>query len=1103
MRYINGRLIFSPSDLTVFAESEFASWMDRCQKEDPTRFPMDAADPMMLILAEKGGSHEAKVYESLRTQARSYADLKGGDVEHTIRAMREGVELIYQAGLSHERLAGVADFLRRVPGQSIFGSYRYEVWDSKLARTAKSSALLQLCAYTDILEAIQGFRSEHFGLILGRGNEERFRVSDFFYYYAPLKSRFLAFQDRFNINQRPDPTDSRSFGKWNDVATTIFDEEESLFQVARITRLQVNRFNKAGLKTMSDLARSKAGSIPGVNKDVHQRLIEQAQLQLASQGKDKPEFKLLPTDASKLAQLPKLNPGDIFFDMEGYPLDENGIEYLWGYVHLEGGKPAFDCIWAHNPEEERQAVEKFIDFVHARWQQFPGMHVYHYASYETRAVKTLAQRYGTRLDKLDDLLRNEIFVDLYDTVRGSLVLGAGSYSIKKVELLYREKRQSEVTSAMASVVYYQTWLNLRDSDPAGATKVLEDIRIYNKDDCDSTYELAVWLDAQKKISGISHPTPAEAHPPKPTPPEIVALTQKLERMGPVGRLMGHVIGHDKREDNVSWWEHFANLNAPLETLLNDPDVIAAVSYDGSTPSKVDRSLSYKFTFDPSQPLEVEEGQSFIFSFGPKPKNVTILSIDLERGTLQAKTTEKDIPVLFNLLPPRDSVKSLDEHILAEAQAYSEGRIHQALDHFLHRRAPQLKAGVSLPQNEKETSVEKIIAVVAAMEGSSLVIQGPPGAGKTYVGAQAIAALCRAGKRVGITSNSHRAIDNLLVATNKLLEGSGLGVLKIKQLDFTPAPSNIDVEQSVDSLEGYSLIGGTAWAFVRDVFEGSLDYLFIDEASQVSLSKLIACAKSAKNFVFLGDQMQLSQPSRASHPGESGQSCLEYFLEDHATIPVDKGIFLPFTRRMHPTLCALISDAVYEGRLSSCPTTEDRFLISSPSSSITKTEGILYVPVEHRANRQSSEEEAVRIKELVDEILQMKFQVGPGQVRSLSCKDILIVAPYNQQVRLLRRTLGDDFLVGSVDKFQGQEAPVVILSLGTSSAHDAPRGLDFIFNRNRLNVALSRAQSLAIVVACPELSLSFANSPWQMSLVNFFCRIVQEGSQEEIEKTKAS
>ncbi len=1103
MRYINGKLIFSPSDLVVFAESEFASWMDRCHKEDPSRFAMDEADPLMLILGEKGATHEAKVYERLKTEARSFADLRGGDLEHTIRAMKEGVELIYQAGLTHGPFAGVADFLRRIPGQSAFGNYCYEVWDSKLARTAKTSALLQLCTYTDILEAIQGVRAEHFGLILGKGNEERFRVSDFFYYYAMLKSRFLGFQDSFNANQRPAPADSRSFGKWSDVATAIFEEEESLFQVAHITRLQVKRFNKTGLKRMTDLAKSTAGSIPGVNKDVHQRLIEQAQLQLASKGKDKPEFKLLPADGSKLAQLPQLNPGDIFFDMEGYPLDENGIEYLWGYVYLQDGKPIFDCIWAHNAEGERRAVEKFIDYAHDRWLKFPGMHVYHYASYETRAVKTLAQRYGTCLDKLDDLLRNEIFVDLYDTVRGSLMLGAESYSIKKLELLYRDKRQSEVTSAMASVVYYQTWLNLNASDQAGAAKVLEDIRIYNKDDCDSTFELAIWLDAQKKMIGICNPTLAEVRPPESTPPELVALMQKLEKMGPVGQLMGHLIGHDKREDNVSWWEHFANLKAPVETLLNDPDVIAGVSYNGSAPGKVDRSLSYQFTFDPSQPLEVEEGQSFIFSFGAKPRNVTILQIDLEGGTLLAKTTEKDVPPLFNLLPPRETVKSLDEHILAEAQAYSEGKVHQALDHFLHRRAPQLKAGVSLPKNEKETTVENIIKVIAAMEGSSLVIQGPPGAGKTYVGAQAIAALCRAGKKVGITSNAHKAIDHLLVAVNQLLEGSGLGVLKINKLDYSPAPTNIDVKPRVESLEGYSLIGGTAWAFIRDVFEGSLDYLFIDEASQVSLSKLVACAKAAKNFVFLGDQMQLSQPSRASHPGESGQSCLEYFLQDHATIPADKGIFLPLTRRMHPTLCALVSDTVYEGRLHSHPTTEERFLIRHSSSMIPKIEGVLYVPVEHQANRQSSQEEAACIRELVDEILQMKFQTAPGQVRSLSSKDILIVAPYNQQVRLLRRTLGEDFLIGSVDKFQGQEAPIVILSLGTSSAHDAPRGLDFVFNRNRLNVALSRAQSLAIVVGCPGLSLSFAASPKQMSLVNFFCRIVHQGSQEVLAKTKAS
>lgn len=1084
--------MFSPSDLCVYGESEFASWMDRCCLEDPKRFQEDETDPLIKILAAKGVDQERKVLQSLCSSVHSFADLSGKSLEHTIEAMKEGVDLIYQAPLSHGCFFGVADFLIRAHGRSYFGDYCYEVWDSKLSRSAKTSALLQLCSYADMLLAIQGSRSESVGLFLGTGKNEKFRVSDYFYYYTTVRDRFLAFQEHFDIENMPHPAQFSCFGSWENVATSIFEKEDSLFQVARITRQQVKRLNVAGIQTMTQLAKSIPGNVHGILKDVHARLINQARLQVSSRGKDRPDFECLPADINKLGRLPILDPGDIFFDMEGYPLDSNGLEYLWGYIYLEKGEPVFDCLWAHSPEEEELAVERFIQYVHDRWLKHPKMHVYHYATYEMTAIKKLAQRYGAHLEKLDDLLRNEVFIDLHDIIRGSLVIGTSSYSIKKVELLYRGKRNNEVTNAMGSVIYYQNWLNLVSTEPESAAKILEDIRLYNKDDCDSTYELAVWLTKQKKLHAIPDREPPDVKPPKPMQPEIAALIKILESKGPTGELMAQILGIEQRELNVSYWEEFRKQSLPFDELYQDPECLAGVLYDGSSPAKVARSFSYRCTFDADQPVEAKhEGKlsKFYICLPEEKVNIEILEIDTSTGTCLLKTTAKCLPACFDLLPRDDRPPSLQTHVIQEVTNYSEGRVHSALEDFFNRSSPRLAKGVTLPKDESETTVEKFIEVVGAMDATSLVVQGPPGAGKTYVGAHAIAAMCLAGKTVGITSNSHSAIDNLLSASAELLSGKGKRVIKIGEYGGKFAVESV----KKGNTKGFCLAGGTAWAFSSNEFEGQLDYLFIDEASQLSLDKLVAFAKSTKNFIFLGDQMQLSQPSKANHPGHSGLSCLEYFLQDNATIPLDKGVFLPITRRMHPTLCSLVSDTVYEGRLQPFESTADRFLLPTKANkTIGKTHGVLYIPVEHFGNRQSSQEEAQRVQEIVEELLQMNFQHTIGDVRPMLPKDIVIVAPYNQQVRLLQKTLGDGYRIASVDKFQGQEAPVVIISLGSSSAHDAPRGLDFIFDKNRLNVALSRAQALAIVVGSPALSLTFAHTPQQMSLVNFFCRIIEEG-----------
>jgi tetratricopeptide (TPR) repeat protein len=361
-----------------------------------------------------------------------------------------------------------------------------------------------------------------------------------------------------------------------------------------------------------------------------------------------------------------------------------------------------------------------------------------------------------------------------------------------------------------------------------------------------------------------------------------------------------------------------------------------------------------------------------------------------------------------------------------------------------------------------------------LDHSFLFIQGPPGTGKTYTAAQAIVALLRAGKRAGVSSNSHKAINKLLLEVEKHAKTSGFRFSGVKKANRDNPESELTstnittVFNSDEVSPQHQLVGGTVFHFSRDDQRGRYDYLFVDEAGQVSLGNLVAAAGAGVNIVLVGDQMQLPQPVQGVHPGETGLSSLEYLLEDRTTVPDDRGIFLNETRRLHPALCAFISEAIYDKRLEAHPITAKRHLVLSPGASAAlRPAGLSFVSLAHNGCTQSSRTEVEVIARLVAELQTHKI-VRNGSEAPMTLEDILVVAPYNLQVNLLKQHLPTGVQVGTVDKFQGQEAAVVIVSMTTSKGAEAPRGTAFLFNHNRFNVAISRAQCLAIVVHGTEL-----------------------------------
>lgn len=1127
MRKLNNQLIFSPSDLITFMDSRFDSWMERYHKEFPDEVRPDDADESHEILAKHGNAHEQKFLELLRQRGCDVAEISRDDKDaaaSTIQAMRAGHEVIYQGLLSFGEFAGLSDFLFRVDGASKFGDYHYEVWDTKLARKAKPYFVIQLCCYAEMMEHIQGRRPENIKLILGDLSEKSFKVDEFFHVYAQLKDSFLEFQKGFSKDAPPEDCTAGSFSRWSSYSDKILEERDDLSRVANIRKSQIERLRAAGITTLTALAQTRLEEIAKMSGETFQTLKRQARLQLLSTSTHTTTYETLPAVPGKgLSMLPPQSPNDVYFDMEGYPHMEGGLEYLFGAsFESADGQLEFKDWWAHDRQQEKQAFEQFIDWVYERWKEDPGMHVYHYASYEVSAMRRLAQRHNTRVEHIDNLLRKNIFVDLYKVVRQGIAVGEPSYSIKYVEHLYREKRSATVAKATDSVVFYENWLDSKDGEVWQDSKILKDIRDYNEEDCISTLQATHWLRQRQSEAGISYGgIVVESSPviPEQSAAAILAsellsaaesITDSEEKR--VQELLAGVLEFYKREDKPMWWRLFDRQEMTSQELFDDLDCLAELKRTSDPVEELKRSFGYTYGFDPCQDTKLDVGSICYIAtesdgLGQKTR---ISSIDRKAGevTIVVGPSQDTPPDEFSLIPDEyvDST-IISESIYSVCDAWHRTRtIPRCLADLLFRNEPRLDGKKPGDKVVSSCNTKEIAEAVIRMDHTCMSIQGPPGTGKTYTASHTILELLRQGKRVGISSNSHKAIENLLLRIVELANTedvfvrvakvgktrgerrSGKAVNKYSSVKHFQSSGNLFGAKDFDE---FNLIAGTAWLFSHEGSTGLLDYLFVDEAGQVSLANVVAMSPSTKNLVLLGDQMQLEQPTQGTHPGDSGKSCLEYLLHEQATIPESMGIFLDTTRRMHPNICSLISNAVYDSRLK--PDTANVNQVLVPPKHLTnrfdKTAGIKWIPVQHSNNAQASDEEVAAIQNLVTDLLHCQVADKHGNLKQLTMSDILIVAPYNMQVRKIAHAL-PEAKVASVDKFQGQEAAVVILTMCASDANASPRGMDFLFNRNRLNVAISRAKSLAFVVGSPELLKTSCTSLKQMKLVSFFCQIAE-------------
>jgi uncharacterized protein len=417
-----------------------------------------------------------------------------------------------------------------------------------------------------------------------------------------------------------------------------------------------------------------------------------------------------------------------------------------------------------------------------------------------------------------------------------------------------------------------------------------------------------------------------------------------------------------------------------------------------------------------------------------------------------------------------------------ARAYLAGAAGGPLVEVLERRSPRGRLDVKVPD------------AALSLDGSYLFVQGPPGSGKTWQGAKAAVALMNAGRRVGVTSQSHKGIGKLLKEIEREAREQGFRFRGRKKSsgdeDSRFEGDFVDSSDHVADLldEELQLVAGTAWLFAYEELAGFCDTLIVDEAGQMALADVLAVGHAARNLVFLGDPNQLPQVSQGAMPEQAKVSVLQHLLgEVEATVPPDRGIFLDRTWRLRPELAAFTSEAYYAGRLECAEPCERR--------SVAAGNGLVFRPVEHAGNGQLSFEEAEEVARAIGELVGTGYTDEHGVTRTLTHDDVLVVTPYNAQVRTLRHALPEGVRVGTVDKFQGQEAPVVIVSLASSSAASAPRGIEFVFNPNRINVATSRAQCRVELVCSPTLLDADCRTVEQMRLVNALCRFAELAREE--------
>ncbi|MGQ7868789.1 TM0106 family RecB-like putative nuclease [Sunxiuqinia sp. sy24] len=1112
MKYKNNQIIYSPSDLSSHSSCKHLSQLNKQHARGEITDPEVYTNKVLMMLQEKGNEFEASHLQEIKNQGKTIAEISNENPhseKHTIEAMQAGVDVIYQARLKEDgKWSGWADFLKKVDKPSNFGNWSYEVWDTKLANETKAGTILQIGLYSERVAQVQGITPEYMGVIKPEG-EERYRYDEHAAYIRLVK-RNLEDAIVNEYKTYPEPVSHCDICKWWKKCNAVRRNDDHLTFVAGMGSSQIKEFKLHDVDTLEKLANLDL-PVPfdpskGV-KETYNKLREQARVQNESRhAGGKPIYETLEIKEDKgLNKLPAPSMNDIYLDFEGDRMVEpDGLEYMIGYVH----KGVYHALWANSEAEEKEIFEQFIDFAFQLKQEDPTLHIYHYAPYEVTAFKRLMGKYASHENEIDTFLRSNTFVDLYNVVRQSLRASVEKYSIKDLEIFFGYERKMDLRELSSHKSQLELMLQTGNIDKLDK-ETKDAVQLYNQDDCESLVRLQGWLE-EIRVSlinegeNIARPEDGDgnasdnitAHQARIQPimnalldgvPAIKAERNDVEQ---ARFILAHMLDWYRREKKSFWWEFFRLKELPEDELLEERKAISYLQYTGNRDS-VKKSVVDSYIVPP-QECDLRPGHSLEDQEGNKLG--TIHEIDIDAGILQIKKGPSKIN-----LPHPVSVMSLEnvnsstkeEAIIRLAEWVVDNGIDSADETYRAARQLLMNAPPSLTEVsiENEDILERTFDFAAKLDNSYLPVQGPPGAGKSFTGSHLIVRLVLQGKKIGITALSHKVITNLLTKVWEVAKEEGVSIQMLQKTEpnpDTPSPWTVSNDENaiLATIGNMDVIAGTSFMWSKPSYADSIDYLFVDEAGQLSLIDTLAVSHSCSNLVLLGDPQQLKQPQQGVHPDGTEVSALEHVLQGEKTISDKRGVFLADTWRMHSHINTFISELFYENRLQSKEHLDHQQIIGSKYAGA----GLYLEEVEHTGNTNSSSEEVEMVAEIVANLTggDVEFVNEKGVKAPLTVSDIKIITPYNAQVQAIKQRC-PNLEVGTVDKFQGQEAPVIIYSAATSSIEEAPRGVDFLFSPNRFNVAVSRARICFIMVANPAIFETECKSPYQIKLANAFCR----------------
>lgn len=1084
-------------------------------------------DPSLEVLEQRGREHEAAFVKYLERKDLSVLNLQNQPIETVIESMRKGIDVLVQAKLQEGIWTGNADVLIKVPGKSKFGDWSYEVYDTKLSQTTKAGTILQLCLYSDLLQVIQGATPLRMYVVKPSDDfePEEYSFADFRAYYKLVKKSLEQVIEGPDINTYPEPVQHCDVCNWWTVCNKKRHDDDYLSLVAGIRTLHIEELKKQSIQTLEKFANVPSIEISARgNKETFLRKQQQAKIQYKGRVQDQLLYDVLPVEKDRgLNRLPEPDRGDIYFDIEGdafYP--GGGLEYMLGYAFKEKEMLNYRKYWAINRLEEKRAFEAFMSFVVAKWKAFPNLHIYHFAPYEPTSIKRLASTHAVFEQEVDELLRAEKFVDLHAIFKEALLASVEQYSLKALERFTTYTRKIDLQDASLARKNVECALELNEFKSLAKETILN-LELYNEDDCLATQALHAWLEnLRTSLIKTGHefqrPVPQTQEPNedlKKREIRSLALFTSLTKNLPEDRLtwteedqakwlLAHQVDYFRREDKTAWWEHFRIHQLEHEELLDERKAVTGLRFIKAlppSPKKKTQVHSYSY---PSQEIGLSVGDILIEINSRDEANKvgreigSIESIALENNTVNIRKRIDATDLHPHALHVYDRIDpgTLWDSLMSLAQAIDDEGLErkfsfQASKDLLMKRKPRLSAGKEgADLLQSESVAEGAIRIALNLDKSILPIQGPPGAGKTHTGAQMIIELVKAKKKIGVTAISHRVITTLFEKVKELSDKENYAIEFVhkitNKMDYMPEwiDQIKEPKKVLEAVNQGKLVGGTAWLWSSNEFVETVDYLFIDEAGQMSLSQSLAASRSAKNIVLLGDPQQLEQPQRGSHPEGSDVAALTYLLDGNPTMPKSKGLFLDVTYRMHPAITQFTSEMFYESKLNSQPGLENQTI---SGGTLFDGAGLFHVPINHTGNQNSSGDEVLAISKIVAHLIQLGYWTdAKSQKRKMTPDDILIVAPYNAQVAALKEKI-PGAQIGTVDKFQGKEAPVVIYSMTSSTVQDAPRGMSFLFSPNRLNVATSRAKSTCILVSSPRILEPECHTIDQMRWGNSLCR----------------